>query len=81
MFSLIYWIIIGGIAGWIAEKVMRGNHGLLTNIVLGIIGAFVGGFIAERVPIFNFTGSVIDSIIVASLGAILVLFIYRALRK
>lgn len=80
MFSLIYWIIIGGIAGWIAEKVMKGNHGLVTNIGLGIVGAVVAGFINEQLGLFNFQG-ILGSLILATAGACLVLFLYRAIKK
>ena len=38
-------IVLGGLAGWIAEKVMKRNHGLLTNLIVGVIGALIGGFL------------------------------------
>ena len=46
--GIIGWIIIGIIAGWLAEKIMKRNHGLLTNLVVGVVGAIIGGFIASN---------------------------------
>ena len=74
--GFLLWIVVGILAGFIAEKVTKSDHGLLTNLAVGLIGAFVGGFIADFAGI-RFAGSVfIDTTIVATLGAILVLFVY-----
>ena len=78
--NFILWIIIGGIAGFIAEKVTRSNHGLLTNIIVGIVGSFIGGYIA-RILNFNLAGGFIDQLIVATLGAILLVFVYQQIRR
>jgi uncharacterized membrane protein YeaQ/YmgE (transglycosylase-associated protein family) len=71
-------LVIGVLAGWIAEKVTESDHGLLTNLIVGIAGAFVGGKLAElfSVPVFGF----FRTLIAASIGAILVLWIWRVLR-
>ncbi|MEX0589836.1 MAG: GlsB/YeaQ/YmgE family stress response membrane protein [Xanthobacteraceae bacterium] len=71
-------LIIGLLAGWIAEKVTASDHGLLTNLLVGIAGAFVGGKIAEllEVPVFGF----FRTLIAASVGAVLLLWLWRALR-
>jgi uncharacterized membrane protein YeaQ/YmgE (transglycosylase-associated protein family) len=45
--SIIFWIIVGIVAGWLAEQIMGRNHGLLTNLVVGIVGALIGGFLAN----------------------------------
>jgi uncharacterized membrane protein YeaQ/YmgE (transglycosylase-associated protein family) len=66
-------IIIGIIAGWIAEKVMKRDHGLLTNLVVGLAGALLGGILANLVN-FRF-GGFFGSLIVSTLGAILLLFL------
>ncbi|WP_319568607.1 GlsB/YeaQ/YmgE family stress response membrane protein [Cohaesibacter marisflavi] len=82
--NLIFWIVVGIVAGYIAEKVTDSDHGLLTNLIVGLIGSFVGGFIAQRfLPgLMSLTGSVwIDTIIIATLGAILVLFVYQKVRS
>jgi uncharacterized membrane protein YeaQ/YmgE (transglycosylase-associated protein family) len=77
--GLITMLIIGGIAGWIAEKVTDSDHGLFTNILVGIAGAFVGGKLAEvlHVEIFGFTRILMAS----TVGAIIVLWLWRALRR
>jgi uncharacterized membrane protein YeaQ/YmgE (transglycosylase-associated protein family) len=72
-------IIIGALAGWIAEQIMKTNHGLLTNIILGIVGAVVGNFILML--IFGATmGGIVGQLIVAVVGACLLIAIYRAIR-
>ena len=65
-------IIIGILAGWIAEKVMHRNHGILVNLVVGIAGAFIGSFLANMLGIGTGAG-VIPSLLVAVVGAILLL--------
>ena len=78
--NFIIWIIIGGIAGLIAEKVTKSRHGLLTNIIVGIVGSFVGGYIAKVLNL-NFAGGFIDQLVVATLGAILLVFLYKQLKR
>lgn len=72
-------IIIGGIAGWIAEKVMGGDHGILTNIVLGILGALVLNAILALVT-GGTLGGWIGQLIIAAIGAMLLIWIWRAVR-
>ena len=71
-------LVIGLIAGWIAEKVTDSNHGLFTNLIVGIAGAFVGGKLAEvlAIPVFGFW----RTLVAASIGAVILLFIWRRLR-
>ena len=71
-------LIIGAIAGWIAERVTRSDHGLLTNIIVGVAGSFVGSALAEAVGITlrGFFGH----LIAAAIGAIIVLWGWRAIR-
>jgi uncharacterized membrane protein YeaQ/YmgE (transglycosylase-associated protein family) len=77
--SIVAWIILGLIAGWIASKIMHGSSsGLMTNLVLGIVGAFVGGILFSAVGGRGVTGFNIWSLIVAVIGAIVVLWIYNA---
>ena len=79
--GFIFWIIVGAVAGWIAEKVMNANHGILTNIVLGIIGAQVGGWLFNILGVNQFGGNGwIGSIITAAIGAIILIWLYRAIR-
>jgi uncharacterized membrane protein YeaQ/YmgE (transglycosylase-associated protein family) len=77
--GLISWIILGAIAGVIAKLVMPGDDpgGFIITILLGIAGALVGGFIASALGFGAVGGLSIGSIIIAILGAILLLFIYR----
>ena len=79
--GLVAWIIVGAIAGFLANLVMGSREGLLLMIVLGIVGAFVGGFLAQA--LFH-TGSVnginLESIVIAALGAIVVVFVVRMLQ-
>jgi uncharacterized membrane protein YeaQ/YmgE (transglycosylase-associated protein family) len=71
-------LIIGVLAGWIAEKVTSSDHGLLTNLLVGIAGSFVGGTLANvlRIEFHGWLGN----LIVASIGAVLVLWLWRSLR-
>ncbi|HEX9905685.1 MAG TPA: GlsB/YeaQ/YmgE family stress response membrane protein [Propylenella sp.] len=78
-FGWIMIIIIGGLAGWIAEKVMKAEHGLLTNIVLGVLGAVILN--AILVAIFGETlGGFVGQLVVAVIGACILIFGYRAIR-
>lgn len=80
--GLLAWIIVGLIAGWLAGLVMKGGgYGVIGDIILGIIGAVVGGFLASALfGIPNAVGSFdLTSIIVAFLGAVIVVAIVRAL--
>jgi uncharacterized membrane protein YeaQ/YmgE (transglycosylase-associated protein family) len=77
--SIIAWILLGLLAGWIASKIMHGSgSGLVTNLILGIVGAFVGGILFSAVGGAGVTGFNLWSLIVAVIGAIVVLWIYNA---
>lgn len=71
-------LLIGFIAGYIAEKATKRDHGLLTNILVGIAGSFVGGKLAELLD-FNFYGF-FGNLIVATVGAILILWVFGKAR-
>ena len=79
--SIIAWIVLGLIAGFIASKIVEGSgQGFFLNMALGIVGALVGGFLYAQVlggP--GVTGVNIGSIIVSIIGAIVVLWIYNAI--
>lgn len=80
--GILSWIIVGLIAGWLANTVMKGSgQGLLGNLIMGIIGAIVGGFLAG--PLLGvedaMSGINIPSILIAFLGAVVVIAIVRAL--
>ena len=78
-FGLLASILIGGIAGWAAEKLMKADHGLLTNIVVGIVGALIGNGILTFVT-GRTLGGLFGQLIVAAAGACLLIWAYRALR-
>ncbi len=73
-------IIIGGIAGWIAEKIMNANHGILTNIILGIVGAAVLNFLLSTLLGLYPSTSWLAYLIVAIIGACGLIFIWRAIK-
>ena len=76
--SIIGWILLGLIAGWLAGLIMRGGYGILGNIILGIVGALVGGFLSSVLLGIDVTGFNIISIVIATLGAVVVIAIARA---
>ncbi len=78
--GIIGWIIIGGLAGWIAEKVTKSNHGLLMNIVVGIVGGVLGGFLAGILGLQIVSGW-LGSLVIATVGALILLFVLQALKK
>ena len=79
-FGWIMTIIIGGLAGWIAEKVMKADHGLFTNILLGIAGAVVLNAILVGLMGSTF-GGFIGQLIVAVIGACILIYGWRMIRS
>ena len=78
--SIIAWLVLGLIAGFIASKIVnKQGEGLVMNIVLGVVGAFVGGWVFSLFGMSGVTGLNIYSLLVAVLGAVVVLFIYHGL--
>ena len=75
--SILWWIVIGVIAGWITGKIMKGSgFGFWVDMLVGIAGAFVGGFIAGHLG-FAASGGILYTLIVAVLGAVLLVFLFR----
>lgn len=80
MDGLLYWIVVGLIAGWLAGVVMKGGgYGIVADIILGILGAIVGGWIFSALGIG--AGGVVGSIVVAFIGAVVLVAITRALKR
>ena len=80
--DVLAWIVMGGLAGWVASLIMKKNgSGLILNIVIGIVGAFVGGFIMTQVGATGITGFKIWSFQDAVGGAIIVLAIVNLFTK
>ena len=79
--GFVAWLIIGAIAGWLASKVMKTSRqqGLLMDIVVGILGAFIGGFLFEQFGSTGTTGFNIWSVFVAFTGAVVLLVAIRVL--
>lgn len=79
---MLYSIIIGGIAGWLAGKLMKGGgFGLFKNIIIGIIGGFVGGWLFNKLNIPTFFEGMVGDLFEGVIGAVVILFIADLLKK
>lgn len=79
--GVLYFIIIGAIAGWLAGKIMEGGgFGLVLNLVLGIIGGVVGGWVFGILGLST-EGGILGSLITSVVGAVLVLYVARLIKK
>jgi uncharacterized membrane protein YeaQ/YmgE (transglycosylase-associated protein family) len=77
--DIVWFILIGLVAGWLAGKLMKGSgFGVLGDIVVGVIGALLGGFLFGMLGIS--AGGLIGSLIIATLGAVILLYILRLIR-
>jgi uncharacterized membrane protein YeaQ/YmgE (transglycosylase-associated protein family) len=80
--SLIVWLIVGAIAGWLAGQIVKGyGFGLVGNIVVGIVGAFIAGWLFPRLGIGPASGSILWAIIYSAVGAIILLFIVGLIKR
>ncbi len=79
----IAWLILGALSGWIASKIMGKDSemGAFANIIVGIVGAFIGGFIFNLIGGSGVTGLNIWSIIVSVVGACILLYIVNKIKK
>jgi uncharacterized membrane protein YeaQ/YmgE (transglycosylase-associated protein family) len=78
--SIIAWILLGLVAGWLAGQFMRGGgYGLIGDIILGIVGALVGGFLSGAMLGVDVTGFNLPSVVIAFVGAVIVIAIARLL--
>jgi uncharacterized membrane protein YeaQ/YmgE (transglycosylase-associated protein family) len=79
--NFVAWIVVGAIAGFLASQIMGSRDGLVMMVVLGIVGGLVGGWVAANVfKMGSVDGINIESIFIATLGAILVIFVARAVK-
>ena len=80
--SFILWLIIGALAGWIASIIMKTNaqQGLLIDIIVGIIGAFIGGYVVRFFGV-DPDANLIISLVTAVVGAVILLAIIKAVRR
>ena len=79
--NILLWVILGAVAGWIADMIMKSDHGVIEDIILGVVGAFVGGFILNFLGQSGVTGFNIYSLIVAVIGAVVLIFLGRLIHK
>ncbi|PSJ44349.1 GlsB/YeaQ/YmgE family stress response membrane protein [Zobellella endophytica] len=81
--GILSWIIFGLIAGFLAKFIMPGRDGggLIMTIILGIAGAFVGGWVGTLIGFGSVTGFNLGSLFTAVIGAVILLFAYRLIRK
>jgi uncharacterized membrane protein YeaQ/YmgE (transglycosylase-associated protein family) len=78
--TLVAWIVVGAIAGFLASEIMGTREGLVLMVVLGIVGAVVGGWIAsDLLHVANVTGINLTSIVVAVVGALVVIVVVNSL--
>ncbi len=78
--NLIWFLLIGLIAGWLAGKVMRGGgYGVIGDMIVGVIGALIGGWLFGQLGIS--AGGIIGAIITAFVGAVILIFLLRIIRR
>jgi uncharacterized membrane protein YeaQ/YmgE (transglycosylase-associated protein family) len=79
--GILGWIILGGLAGWIASALTGSRDGCLMDIVIGIVGALIGGFVFSLIGGSGVTGLNLWSLFVAVAGAVILILAVRAFRK
>jgi len=81
--TILLWLLFGAVVGWVAGLIMKARKSLLWTIILGIVGSFVGGFIASLLGFGDFGGDFsfnVINVVIAVAGACLLIFIARALK-
>ena len=80
--EILAWILMGAVAGWLASLVMKtdAEQGAVANILIGIVGAVIGGFLFDLLGASGVTGFNIYSLLVATVGAIVLIWILKAVR-
>lgn len=79
--GIVYWIVVGLVAGWLAGQVMKGGgYGVVVDIILGLVGGVVGGWLFGALGV-GAGGGLIGSIIVAFVGAVILVALTRALKR
>lgn len=79
--TLILWAVIGLIAGWLASAVVGGGYGVIGDIVVGVVGAFLGGWLFRALGISRPEGGIVGTIIVAFVGAVVLLLLLRLIHR
>ena len=81
LMNLLYFILLGALAGWLAGQIMKGSgYGAIVNIILGIVGGLVGGWLFGQLGV-SAGGGLVGSLITATVGAVVVIFVAGLLRK
>ena len=81
LMSILVFLLIGAIAGWLAGLIVRGGgYGLIGDILIGIVGAFIAGLILPRIGV-NLGGGPLGAILGATIGAVILLLIVRVVRR
>ena len=79
--NFLLWIVLGALAGWIADMMMKSEHGTLEDIILGILGSFVGGLVMNFLGQSGVTGFNLYSLVVSVVGAVVIIALGRMLHK
>jgi uncharacterized membrane protein YeaQ/YmgE (transglycosylase-associated protein family) len=79
--TLLLWIVVGLVAGWLASVVVGGGYGLVGDIIVGVVGSFIGGFIFHGLHLHSPFGGLAGTIFVAFIGAVVLLVIIRLIRS
>ena len=80
--GIIIWLIVGAVAGWLAGMVVKGGgFGLIGDIVVGIVGGLIAGWLFPQIGIPLFGGDIVGAIIDAFVGAVILLFIIRLIKR
>ncbi|MDR5770605.1 GlsB/YeaQ/YmgE family stress response membrane protein [Caballeronia sp. LP006] len=79
--GIILWLIIGGVAGWLAGLIMNGSgFGVIVDIIVGVVGGLIGGWLFGTLGI-SFGGGIFGSLVTAVIGAVVLLFLIRLIRR
>lgn len=79
--SLLVWIVVGLIAGWLASAVVGGGYGVVGDIIVGVVGAFIGGMVFHAFNASAPFGGIAGTIAVAFVGAVILLLVLRAIHS
>lgn len=80
MINLIWFLLVGLIAGWLAGRVMQRGFGLIGNLVIGVLGAIIGGYLFGLLNL-SIGGGILGSIVVAFVGAVVLIFVLSLLKR
>ena len=79
--GILLWIVFGGLVGWVASMIMGQGQGLLMDILIGIVGSIIGGWLMSYFGGYGVSGFNVTSFLVALLGAVVLILIIRLLRR